>query len=291
MDKALASLTKSDNQPRRLDLKLQHLRSQAAKGVPLSRALSHQKLINAADVALLASAEAAGRLAEALRFVSDRNVMRAQQLSTFRAGLVLPLAILFIGAFAGVFIKVASGVALIEAVFTVARPLTLALFGIYLLARLLAVDIRTYLSLIWKHPLIWPVLERLTPKVSVAFEQCFYWPLLWQIQSGLRFDTAVNNNQALLANHRFKQAVIATKRQVSSGEELGLALVSNGLVLSPRLRQVLQVGQQTGRFEQAMSSELTIQQAGLDESFKQLLAWAPRVVYLLVLISVSRFIL
>jgi len=292
-DKAIATLARpqTESKPTALQVKLQRAAAQVSKGSPLSKALAQQRCLNRADEPLLTSAEAAGRVAQALQFISERQCNKAQHIKSLKAGMVMPIAVLAVGVLAGLFIKLLSGTSLLTAIKSLIVPTAMVLLAIHLIIRALQVDTRVYLSVIWRVPVLCDALAKYSVKFQVVFEQCFYRPLLWQFQSGVAFEHAVVNNQNLLNSARYRQLVRRSAKQVGNGSELGDALADNKLIMSKRLYAVFRVGQYSGAFETALSSELNIQHASIERYMSALIRWLPRLAYVMVLTVLARVIL
>jgi len=68
-------------------------------------------------------------------------------------------------------------------------------------------------------------------------------------------------------------------------------LADNKLIMSKRLYAVFRVGQYSGAFETALSSELNIQHASIERYISALIRWLPRLAYVMVLTVLARVIL
>lgn len=266
-----------------------------AKGVPISKALLRNQCILPADAALLSSAEAAGRLALALQFLGERNSFKQAQVSTLKAGLVLPLAVLGIGLLAGVFIQSLQGTSVLAAIMGVTIPSLFVLLCMTTAVSAVQLDVRLYLSCVWAVSDLLPRLGQLLMNQNIvfknAFERCFYTPLLWQIKSGISFEVALANNQCLINNKHYQRCVTQAVFDIARGEALPKVLSDNKLAFSKRMQQTLETGDHAGCLEQALSGELAIQQRIAQDRLANLVKWLPRLAYLLVIVVLAKVVL
>lgn len=287
-DKALASLSRSDRaRPSTSQLKLARIQRQVAVGVPLSKALQQQRYLCDFDTRLIRVAESCGKLPQGLALISEHQVAKTQWLNRIKASLTLPLAVLIIGALAGLLVRVIRGDGLIESVFVISTSVLLTLLCFSALLRMLSLDIRYYLSIAWSMPVVSYLFKHLSVNTQACFEQVFYRTLVWQFNAGVAYDQALTNNATLLSSRAYKASVKQAARSISAGDSVSTALRQNQLVLTERLRQTLRVADDTGTFGQAVSRALSVQRQRLELAMENVVSWLPRVSYLVVLLVVS----
>ncbi len=287
LDAALESVLKDTHGD--LSARFSRARRLTAKGVALSQALLHSKCIHAADSAWLQSAEYAGRPELALKVISDRQVERVHFIRSLRVSLVFPMAVLAIGVGAGFFIKVLTGVSMVLAVWEVLLPallLTASLFGFI---ALMNQDFRRVLSLVWSIPLVGTVLINRVSLIKRQYELAFFTPLLWQVKAGVPFDKAISSNQRLISNSSYQSQVLSCAESVRNGMAISAALTENGLVLSDRSKMALKIADASGDFERVLRSELVMHAEIVQQAFKNIVSWTPKVAYVLVLATMVSF--
>jgi len=287
-DKAFSALLKGI-QKNPFRAKMSKAQRSISNGVSISKAMYKQGLISHADSVLLGVGEQPGKTADALNLLHKLRQDQIMTLGALRSRLILPLAILTIGALAGIAIKVFAGNSLFSAFSEVFWPSAFVLFLIKFVLHVFSMDHSKLLSSLWSFPVLNSLFKQSDSYVQLSFIQLFYQPLLRQIQAGLPADKAIKNCGLLLSNADFKRQVFSAASLVSKGEEIGEALSLQGLVLSKRLNGVLRTGNQSGRFDQAIASELNLQRIKLQQKYKNICDWWPRLAYVVVLVVVSGF--
>ncbi len=291
-EKALETLGRQDSaslKPQDIGLAQAYRRAQkqVGRGVPLSKALGKQGCVHRADIAWLAVAEQSGRVPEALKAIASRRATNASLVGALRAGLAMPVIVMLIGAFAALFVNLVQGQSLVSGLFAVLWPCLGVWLAIKLFIFLISHDARLALEKLWSLPIISDFLKRHNSLFQLHFETAFYRPLLWQFDAGVPFVGALENVGLILKNRQFERQTKLAGKLVGEGNSIDVALSSAGLVLSKRLLQSVQVGQQSGRIEQAIKHEIKLQEQALNLRLKSMVSWAPKIVYLLVLVIVS----
>ena len=280
IEKAMNALDKNANDP-----EIKRIIRYIKSGTSFSSALIKIKTINDFDKELLNCAEQAGCLSQGLAHIAELKINQQQNIKTLRASLLLPKAVLMIGMFAAIFIRVASyGEGVFEAVTGVGLITVVTLMIINLFVKLLSIDIKLVISIAWPYA----VLRTKYTQLKLEFEQLFYRSLVWQLSSGVDIATSLERNRLLLKSAKYRSSVIEAQQQCVTGVNLPLALMENGLVLTKRMKQVLNTADNTGNFEQAVGHELDIISEKLRQQATARLKWWPRVVYVFVMVVIMR---
>lgn len=251
-----------------------------ARGNGLAESFQRYDIINGFDFALLESAEKSGVAPAGLRHIAQRRLSQLHQVSTLKANLVMPLGILIVGAFAGVFVRIASsGEHWTSATASVGFILSATLILTHLTVRLLCTDSRVWLSALWRIKLI----RNHSVRYHLALEQLFYRSFLWQIESGITAQEACLRCGKLLNASSFSASTKAAADDMSNGTSVPISLNRHDLALSKRMRQVLMIANESGLYEKAIKRELQLQNAELQRQVDETYKWIPKIYYVIVL--------
>lgn len=278
---------------RSVDLKQNHsmferASSLVARGLNLPDALKRSKLVDPYDYSLLLAADKASAISSGLNHVSQRRLSQLQRAESFKAGLVFPKALIVIGVFAGVFIKIASGETSPVDAFISTGALAI-LFYLIAFASLLLVstDSRIWMSHLWPYRFLW----KHSHWYQLALEHFLFNGITWQISAGVRADEACRNCSAILNSKRFTDSAIRASRAVGSGTAFSQALIENNLVLTERMKQVLLISDHSGAHQTAIKNELMLQAQTLKLKSHNFLKWTPKLFYLLALVFIAKMTL
>ena len=292
VEHALKTLYKSPNNAREKNRKKHHKQNlkkviqQVSKGSKLSSALQANKVIDKFDARLLENAEIAGRLPQGLDHISKLKLGRQKTINSLSGLSLLPITILIIGAFAGIFVRIAQqGQAPTQAILDVGLVLVTTVAAIKIIILLLTVNARIPISIAWNIPF----LKKHSKAFQQHFEQRFYHSFSWQINSGIDSANAIQNNAFLLSNSTYRKTIKQASQQANKGIALPNILEQNGLVLSQRMQQTLTLADTSGTTEKAISHELKLIQQEIKQRNENLLSWWPKVLYLSVLMIIIRF--
>lgn len=258
------------------------------RGQSFSSAFKRVGLLSEHELAMVTSAEQAGRVAQGLEHISRDRQKSIEQANALAAALILPKAILIIGGVVACFIRVLQfqqdpGAAVFEVLVLLIFAFAVTQFFLYLWCK----DVRAYLSVMWSSQLI----RQRSRRFQSHFEYNFYRSLNWQLQSGVAADEAVNRCSTMLSNLDFKKHVDAAVYQLQKGQSIIDSLSSQNLVLSTRMKQTLAVANETGTFEKSISGELTLLKGQIDFRIEQQIKWLPKVFYVLALWFVFSYLI
>lgn len=260
----------------------------AARGLNLPDALLRAKLIDNYDYALLFAVDKAGSISSGLNHVSERRLSQLQRAESFKAGLILPKALIVIGLFAGVFIKIAAGAASpIEAVVSTGALALLFYLITFAALLLVSIDSRIWMSYLWPYPTLWKRMQW----YKLAVEHFFFTSIVWQVSAGVSAGQACQNCSELLNSSRFTDSAIRASRAMAAGTAFSQALIENNLVLSNRMKQVLLISDKSGAHQAAIHKELMLQAESLKMKSNNFLKWTPRFFYLLALVFIAKMTL
>jgi len=287
IESALKSLDKKTLQKEKLSKALRRTIGLVQRGQTLSQSFKQAKCINSNDYAILSIAEESGKLSQGLETIAKRRIEWHTRVESFKAGLLLPKALLVLGAFAGIFVQTAtSEVPFIEVAIRVLFTLLISWVTILASVRLIQVDSLVWLSLGWPIAIIrkrWKV-------YSLAYENVFYRTLIWQISAGIAPDKALLVCGGLLKSKKFKEMVTLSSKSVSQGRNMANALIENNLVLGASLQRVLITSMSIGNWDIAVSKHLDLQQKKLALKMDDFFKWLPKLYYLFALLIISRFL-
>ncbi len=259
-----------------------------ARGFKLPDALQRAKLIDRYDYALLLAADKAGAISSGLNHVSERRLSQLQRAEAFNAGLILPKALMGVGLFAGVFIKIVSGTSSMADAFISTGVLAILFYLIAFASLLLvSIDSRIWMSYLWPYPILW----KRNHWYQLALEHFFFNSLVWQVSAGVNADQACRNCSELLSSSQFTASAIRASKSMSAGTAFSQALIENNLVLTNRMKQVLLVSDESGVHQTAIEKELMLQAQSLKLKSNKFLKWTPRFFYILALVFVSKMML
>jgi len=234
-DRALKVLAKG-TQGARVETRLQRCIGLVSRGAGLAESFRRCKIVGEFDFELLKSAETAGSPEAGLQHISERRLNQLQQVSSLRVSLILPIAVLLIGAFAGIFVRVAvGGEPWLTAIVSVALGLAVVLTFTHLGLRALRADSRQWLSALWPLQFV----KSASTLYQCIVDQLFFRSFIWQIESGTDAQEACTICKNLLDNDSFRAAVTAASQDMKIGNSIPNSLIDNGLALSQRMRQVL----------------------------------------------------
>jgi len=267
--------------------KLQRAIGLVKRGSTVPDAFVRSKLVGEFDYAMLLAADKAGRLQDGLNHISERRVKQLQRVDSLKASMVLPKAIIMIGAFAGLFVRTASGdQSMAEAGWAVG--FIAAQFYVLCFACLFVISADTRIWMSW----CWPI--KLVRKAShwyrMALEYYFFNSFIWQMSAGVSASEAVKNCRLLLSSKLFRDSATSAAEAMSRGQSITQAMTDEDLVLTDRMRQVLLIADQSGKHELAIGNELALQADRLTLKTKNFFKWAPRVFYVIALVFVSKMI-
>jgi len=224
-------------------------------------------------------------LPEGLAHIAQRRLSWQQKIATLQAGLWLPKAILLLGLFASVFVRMLTADQNAWEAISSVMPTVIIVWGlIHLSLWLLKNDSLTWLSIGWRFRLV----RENNLVYKLVFEQAFYRLLIWQIEAGVVLDQALKSMSSMLTSSNFQQRTYNAAGTVSQGASLSQSLSDQGLVLTKELHRVLQTGLQAGSLEKAVAHHIKWQQQIISHKAEQFLKWLPRVYYFIVLLAVSQ---
>lgn len=268
------------------DARLTRATGLVERGVGLSDALLRAQYLNAYDFQILAVSESAGRLAAGFSFLAERRSRWLQLLSSLRAAMWMPIAVLLIGALAGVFIRMFRfGESLWVASLPIGQSVVLTLIGFYIVAWLLRNDSLRWLSWLWPCRFI----RERSITYQMAFEQVFLRMFTWQLNAGVPADRAASACRLMLNNQSFQQVMQRVSHELSTGVEIPQSLHNNRLIFSAPMTATMQVGVLAGRWQSAVEHQLSLHKDLLEQRAQVFFKWLPKVAYVVVLVVISRF--
>lgn len=250
------------------------------RGQPISLSLKRTGLLTDFDFLMLDNAEKAGRVAQGLEHISSEQITSFEQRRTLATALLLPQAILIIGAVVAIFLRVFDyQQSMLSAIFEV----SILVAGVLVLTRvflnLWAADARYFLSLFWPSG----IFRRKFAWFARHFEYNFYRDLSWQLESGIAADIAVDRCASMLRCRHYQAQVSKAAKSLQEGRPIVDSLMSEDLVLSSRMRQTLLIAQQAGTVDTSIKGELTLLRQQIELARQEQIRWLPKIYYVFIL--------
>jgi len=280
VERSLRALSDSGAKP---DATLTRLIGLVQRGVSLPDAVERAGCMSQFDVALLRSAESAGQLPNGLQFIAERRRTQIARVATLSTALWLPQCVLLIGALVAMLLRVFRGTADLIAMLEIVAVVVLVRLATVIFLALLRVDSRVYISILW----VVGWLHQHSPLFQISFESIFYRSFLWQIRAGVSAQQAAERCAGLLGSARFGRSVRRAAASMGGGISVTESLEQQSLLLSSRLRTVLAIAEESGRWEQAIDHELDLQQQIIKQKLAAAFTWIPRVYYVFVLVIIT----
>ena len=254
------------------------------RGQSLSSSFKRTRLLSEFELAMVTSAEQAGRVAQGLAHIAQDRQQTIEQVNTLAAAFVFPKAMLFIGAVAAIFIRVFQSkqdavIATIQVSFLLIFAFAVIQLFLYMWSR----DVRVYLSAMWPFN---PIKQR-SVWFQSHFDYQFYRSLNWQLQSGVAADEAVNRCTTMLSNLDYKKHLERTVKDLQTGKSIAETLIQQNVALSARMKQTLLIADETGTYEKSIDGELKLLKVRIDLRIEQQIKWLPKVLYVLALWFIS----
>jgi type II secretory pathway component PulF len=249
-------------------------------GASLADAFSKTRLLARHEIEIIRVAEYSGKLPGALKFIATGYETRQRRLKKLKSQLWLPFAVFIVALVAGLALNVygrhqTAARALFESLVYLAIVIAMTRS----MLSLLRVDALRWVSICWSLGLK----HRITLCQRI-FEQYWYTLLMWQIDAGIDYRSALGQIKDLLPSRAYQSSVHKCMRNMRLGQNLTTALTQAGLVFSEELRLVLEVGEQSGRLVDSVRDRLVIQQQQLNLVAESYYEWIPRFYYALIVV-------
>ena len=280
---AVRTLTKN---PHRNNNALLRAANYLQNGQSMSAAFKQTKLLSKHDLAIFSNAERAGRIPQGLESIARDQMTRWQQQRTLETGLLLPKAILFIGAIAALFIQTLQNQgSLNEAFISIAIITVVVLLITRLFVVLWSLNALVWLSLLWPFD----YLKSHNNWFKNHFEYNFFRNLRWQLQAGVAADEALYRCTDLIKQPNYRKQVNTAISAVKEGQSLATSLYQSRLVLSNRMKQTLLIADEVGIFDKSLKLELDWLQRKINMRTKEQIKWLPKAYYFIVLAVIFKY--
>lgn len=227
-------------------------------------------------------AELAGKLPLTLINIAHRIERKNQRNQRLRAQLKFSQAVIVIGVLASILLAVVKETSFLREIFV----LMTVVISTKLIFRVLDCDVFYLLARTWDHRILQNVaiLKRL-------FEYYWYLLLALQLEAGIDAAQAVANLRDLLPSSIIRNNVRSCQRHLEQGKTLVVALSQAQLIMTPELKQVLYVGEKSGRLVSSLKHHLAIEEQYLDLKAAEFYEWLPRLYYVVAISLMMRFVL
>lgn len=254
------------------------LRAALKKGYSFSRAMALAGIAEQLESAILAVAETAGKLSEALRLVAARAEVRAQRVARIRWRFWVPNFVLLIALVTSSVRTMAEGAATTATFFNAAAIACVLVGASQLLLTWLSGDPSRRLALGWRLGLY-----RTSDSYRAFFEQTFFTLFAWQCNAGVDYHNGAKTLAQLIPNGDYAKRIGRYRRSINNGESVVTALRHARLLHGGELEQVMLSGETAGRLGDALEHYLDAQANRIEQLTAQIFAWLPRAYYLLVI--------
>ncbi len=250
------------------------------RGNKLSIALGKHGLISRYEQEIISVAEYAGQVPEGLRNISNFYDKRRIRISRLKSKLYYPFAILLVGIIVSAILQISRNPELSK--FTVFSQavfwLIVAILANKVILNLMQKDACTWLSFAKQHSSgEW---------YKMQFQQVVFGALLWHNKSGIDFKMGFNRISKLIdAKHVQKKLLIASNL-CGQGLSVSEAVQKANLPVSYEFQQILNTGEQSGRWEYSVGKFLQQNEILLDQRIDNAFEWAPRLYYGLIVLVV-----
>ncbi len=250
------------------------------KKQPLSQALGHLLPLSKTDQIKLDIAHHSGQLSQVIRELSAHYQARDSRLKQLKAKLWLSIGTIVVATVAGTMKKS------VQAPDTIISHLLVAVLVLGVVAGLTKLlfigvqrDTAFWLNLTWKLGL-----PRHGKNLNSAFEYFFFSTVFWQVAAGVDIQSAVNKMKNLIRHDDYNAQVEECQQMFGQGLSMTDAFIHTDLARSHHLRQTLNTAEQSGSYQQSLSSFLTLQKQDLELFLQHLYQWIPRVYYAIAII-------
>jgi len=252
------------------------------QGLSFTAVVARYRFFDGYHIEQLKIAELAGKLPLTLIHIAHRLERKNVRNQKLRAQLKFSQAVIVIGLLVNIILAVVK-----EAGFL---PEVLAFLVVIISTKLifcaLDSDIFYFLAQAWNG--------RILQKVTILkrlFEYYWYLLLVLQLEAGIDPAQAVANLRDLLPSSAFRTSVRMCQRHLEQGKTMVLSLSQAHLVLTPELKQVLVIGEKSGRLVSSLKHHLDLQQQYLDLKTTEFYEWLPRLYYVVAISLMIGFVL
>lgn len=231
---------------------------------------------------VLSIAEGAGKLVPTFLMLAHQLEQRQERQQRLKVQIGVAQAIISIALLVQIVVAVIGGLFPLSAIIF----WLLMLFLTRSLYFLLAQDIFVLLSMGVSKPLL-----KTNQIVQRVFEYYFYDLLLMQLSAGIDAQQAIRVLSQIFPSASLRHKLRAAQHFLEQGNSLTSTLIKANLVFTTHLKQVLSVGEQSGRLEQNLAYHLRLEAQYLDIIIRDIFAWLPRVYYTIALILLFKWVM
>ncbi len=255
---------------------------QLEQGQSLALVMSQQRFFTHGQLLQVQIAEQSGKLAQTLMGFAHDIERQRERKRQLKSRLLLSIAVVCIASMLGLGLALAKGVSIL--------PTLLSLMAILVLTRFLfwmqAVDKVDLLARIWQYD---GLLNRVT-WFRRFFELQWYGLLTMQLDAGIDPITALSQLKAVFPSKVLREQVRRCLLDLEKGYSLTAALTQAHLIQNHTLRQLLLVGERSGRLVPTLQHYLAGEQKKQDVLIDGYYEWIPRFYYLVVLSVILRVV-
>lgn len=242
------------------------------KGSSFTEAIRNNHFFNRYQLEQLKIGELSGFLPRTLVNIAFRLEKQRERNQRLKAQLKFAQMIIVITLLANIFIAMLGGLSFLPQIMSLLVVIVIT----KLIYRSLDLDIFLVLAYAWTYRLIHKVglLKRF-------FEYYWYLLLLAQLEAGFDPAQAVANLRELFPSALFRNNSRICQRHLEQGQSLVFALNQGQFILSHQLKQIVIVGERSGRLVPNLKQHLEFEQQQLDIIVASFYEWLPRFYYVL----------
>ena len=252
------------------------------QGLSFTAVAARYRFFDGYHVEQLKIAELAGKLPLTLMNIAHRLERKNERNQKLRAQLRFSQAVIVLGVLANILLAIVKEVSFIREI----MALLIVTISTKLIFRVIDSDIFYLLAKAWNHHILQSVgvLKRL-------FEYYWYLLLALQLEAGIDPAQAVANLRDLLPSSVIRNNVRKCQRHLEQGKTLVLALSQAHLILTSEFKQMLLIGEKSGRLVSSLRHHLELEQQYLDLKATEFYEWLPRLYYVVAISLMMRFVL
>lgn len=243
------------------------------QGLTLTEVWSQFRFFSRYQIVQLNVAELAGAMPQALLRLASQLERQNERNSRLKIQLRLSQTVILIALGVSVVLALLKG----HGVLASLCALLVIAVATKALLDLLKLDMFYLLTLVWRSGGI--------KHISLNqrfFEYHWYNLLTMQLKAGIDACQALTNQLELIDAPVYRNNVRACSKWLYEGQSLTLALKRSGLVFTTELKQVLSIGEKSGRLDETLTGHLQREEQYLELIVSSFYEWLPRFYYLLV---------
>lgn len=244
------------------------------QGASLTQAMANHGFFSRYQLEQLRVAELSGTVPAMLASLATRLEKTQERQQRLNAQLKLSQAVIVIALLAGSILALVRH----QSLWPILVQLLIIIFMTKALFKLLSTDIFVLLAALWSSPIF------LKFSVTKQFFE-YYWFSLWWLQSSAGIDNAqiMANLRELLPSAHYRHQCRLAQRYIEEGNSLLTSLSQERFIGRSALKQVILVGEKSGRLHDNIKHHLNLESQHIDLIINSFYEWLPRFYYVIAL--------